>query len=439
MKRTAGLRCTICSHPARPQIDLAIATGLSQRAVAARFAVSRDAVWRHGKAHLTVEMRAALATKLLQREGDTRRILLEEGAGVSEALKAIRGPLFGLFLAAVDTGDHKAAASLAGRLHENLAIVAKLTGELAPQAGTNITNVLLSTDYQRLRAELVRVLACYPEAQAEVAAVFRQAGLRAAAEIRATAGKTIEALPIDLAHALDPVAFMQDRLNFQPDPWQAPLLGSCARWILLNCCRQSGKSTTTAAVALHTAIYDPGLILLVSPSLRQSKELFAKVTGFLKDLEPAEVLEEDNKSCCTLANGARLVSLPGDPDTLRGYSAPKLIIKDEAAFVSDAMQAALDPMLAVSKGRLIEMSSPNGKRGHFYENWQHGVGLERIKIIGRECPRIGAEFLEKMRQKLGPMLFAQEFEGEFIDAESSAFSSEMIELALVNDFERFIT
>ena len=81
----------------------------------------------------------------------------------------------------------------------------------------------------------------------------------------------------------------------EPDPWQARLLRSRAPWILLNCCRQSGKSTTTAAVALHTAIYDPGLILLVSPSLRQSKELFAKVIGFLKDLEPAEVLEEDNK------------------------------------------------------------------------------------------------------------------------------------------------
>jgi hypothetical protein len=211
-----------------------------------------------------------------------------------------------------------------------------------------------------------------------------------------------------------------------------------APWILLNCCRQSGKSTTTAAVALHTALYHPGLILLVSPSLRQSKELFAKATGFLKDLEPAEVLEEDNKSSCTLANGARIVSLPGDPDTLRGYSAPKLIIKDEAAYVSDAMQAALDPMLAVSKGRLIEMSSPNGKRGHFYENWKDGIGVERIKIIGRQCPRIGTEFLDKMRQKLGPLLFAQEFEGEFIDAESSAFSSEMIELALVEDFERFI-
>jgi hypothetical protein len=201
MRRTVGLRCTICNHPARPQIDLAIATGLSKRAVAQRFDVSRDAIWRHAQTHLTAEMRAALATKLLQREGDTRRILLEEGAGVTEALKAIRGPLFGLFLAAVDSGDHKAAAALAARLHENLALVAKLTGELMPHAGTSITNILLSPDFQRLRTELIRVLARYPEAQAEVAAVFRQAGLRDAKEMGASAGETIEALPAETENA----------------------------------------------------------------------------------------------------------------------------------------------------------------------------------------------------------------------------------------------
>jgi len=201
MKRTVGLRCTICNHPARPQIDLAIATGLSKRAVAARFVVSRDAVWRHAQAHLTSEMRAALATKLLQREGDTRRILLVEGAGVTEALKAIRGPLFCLYLAAVDTGDGKAAAALSGRLHENLALVAKLTGELVPHAGTTITNILLSPDFQRLRTELIRVLARYPEARAEVAAVFRQAGLQAATEMAASPQKIIEALPVETEHA----------------------------------------------------------------------------------------------------------------------------------------------------------------------------------------------------------------------------------------------
>lgn len=128
-------------------------------------------------------------------------------------------------------------------------------------------------------------------------------------------------LCLDFAHGADAVLFAQDRLGFQPDPWQAQLLRSAARWILLNCCRQSGKSTTTAILGLHQALYDPGLVLLVSPSLRQSKELFAKVASFLKKLEPAEVLEEDNKSSCALANGARIISLPGDPDTVRLFGA----------------------------------------------------------------------------------------------------------------------
>jgi hypothetical protein len=184
-KRAVGLRCTICHHSARPQIDLAIATGLSRRAIAQHFAVSPDALWRHNQAHLTAEMRCALATKLLQREGDVRRILLEEGAGVVETLKAIRGPLFGLFLVAIDTGDSKAAAALAGRLHESLALSARLSGELVPHAGVSITNVLLSPDFLRLRGELLQVLQRYPEARDEVAAAFRRAGLQAVDEMGA--------------------------------------------------------------------------------------------------------------------------------------------------------------------------------------------------------------------------------------------------------------
>ena len=240
-----------------------------------------------------------------------------------------------------------------------------------------------------------------------------------------------------LCWALDAVAFAEDRLHFVPDPWQQQFLTSRAQAVMLNCCRQSGKSTTTAIVALHTAIYDPGLVLCVSPSLRQSRELFAKIMFFLKSIEPVIPLEEDNKSSCELSNGSHIVSLPGDPDTVRGFSAPRLVITDEAAYVADAMQAAIAPMLAVSQGRQIDMSSPNGKRGYYYENWTNGEGIERIKIVGRECSRINAEFLEQQRKKLGPTLYAQEFEGEFTDADTSAFSSELIELALVDDFEPF--
>src|SRR5215472_543685 len=121
--------CTICRHPDRPQIDLAVAVGCPQTQVALRYEVSSDALWRHAKSHLSPEVKAALATKILAREGDMRRVLLEEGAGIVDALKAVRGPLFGLYLAAIDVGDSNSAAKLAGRLHESLSLSAKVTGE----------------------------------------------------------------------------------------------------------------------------------------------------------------------------------------------------------------------------------------------------------------------------------------------------------------------
>src|SRR5215469_11090624 len=123
-------------------------------------------------------------------------------------------------------------------------------------------------------------------------------------------------LGLDLAQGLDPVAFAEDRLDFRPDDWQRNLLRSDARQIILNITRQGGKSTATAISGLHCAVYDPGsLILLVSPSLRQSRELFAKTTDFLKGIEPAIELDEDNKLSATLRNGSRIVSLPGDSRT----------------------------------------------------------------------------------------------------------------------------
>ena len=95
----------------------------------------------------------------------------------------------------------------------------------------------------------------------------------------------------DLALALDPALIMA-RAGTPADPWQAELLRSEAKRTLLLCSRQSGKSTTTAALALWTAVYQPGaLILLLSPSLRQSQELYRKVASFytvLAGQAPAE-------------------------------------------------------------------------------------------------------------------------------------------------------
>jgi hypothetical protein len=233
--------------------------------------------------------------------------------------------------------------------------------------------------------------------------------------------------------------FAADRLNFRPDDWQRELLRSTERQVILNITRQGGKSTAAAILGLHCALYDPGsLTLLVSPSQRQSRELFSKTIDFLRSIEPTVALDEDNKLSATLCNKSRIVSLPGDSRTTRGYSAPALVVADEAAHTPDELFTAIRPMLAVSQGRLILMSTPAGRRGVFFETWEHGGDdWLRFRVPASQCPRISAEFLDQERAALGPMVFSQEYQCAFIDGDTSAFASEMIEAALVDDFEVF--
>ena len=71
-------------------------------------------------------------------------------------------------------------------------------------------------------------------------------------------------------------------------------------------------------------------------------------------------------------NGSRIVGLPGNEATVRGFSAVALMLVDEASRVSDDLYRAIRPMLAVSDGTLWLMSTPFGKRGFFYEAWANG-------------------------------------------------------------------
>jgi hypothetical protein len=118
----------------------------------------------------------------------------------------------------------------------------------------------------------------------------------------------------------------------------------------------------------------------------------------------------------TLANGSRIISLPGDEKTIRGYSGVKLLVIDEAARVPDELYYSVRPMLAVSGGRLAALSTPFGKQGWFYKEWHNGSGWQRVRITAEECPRIPREFLEQEKRSLGADWYAQEYGCVFIDA-----------------------
>jgi hypothetical protein len=224
---------------------------------------------------------------------------------------------------------------------------------------------------------------------------------------------------------LDPSLWAQEITGFSLDGWQKRALRSPAGRLLLNCCRQSGKSTVAALLALWTALYCRGsLSLLVSPSLRQSSELFKSVLGFYQgepDAESALRLE--------LENGSRILSLPGSERTVRGYSGVDLLVIDEAARVEDDLYRAVRPMLAVSGGRLLALSTPFGQRGWWFEAWQSGDQWERYQVTAEQCPRIAPEFLEEERRELGEQWYLQEYFCIFAERAGRVFSFDLLQAA----------
>lgn len=237
----------------------------------------------------------------------------------------------------------------------------------------------------------------------------------------------------DLAVALDPVLLME-AAGLKADPWQAGILRSDAKRALLLCSRQSGKSTVTAVMAIHESIYRaPSLVLLLSPSLRQSQELFRKVMEFYRQIEPPVPSEQESALRLELKNGSRIIALPGKEETIRGFSGVRLLIVDEASRVLDSLYYSVRPMLAVSGGRMVCLSTPFGKRGFFHEEWTHGHGWERVKITALDCPRISREFLEEEKRALGDWWYRQEYMCEFVETEDQCFSYDLVMQAVTSD------
>ena len=237
----------------------------------------------------------------------------------------------------------------------------------------------------------------------------------------------------DLRLALDRVTFAE-ALGLGADPWQADLLRSGASRLLLNCCRQSGKSTMAALIALHRALYHPAsLVLILAPAERQAKETLSKVADLYRKAGHSTPPDSSRKLGIRLASGSRIEALPGTEKTIRGFSGVDLLVLDEAARVDDGLYFAVRPMLAVSGGALIMLSTPAGRRGVFFEEWTDGAGWERYEVPAEECPRIPPGFLEEERRALPSWVYRQEYECSFEETEDQVFTHEMVERAVTSE------
>jgi hypothetical protein len=222
-----------------------------------------------------------------------------------------------------------------------------------------------------------------------------------------------------------------------PDEYQAELLRGDYDRVLLLAARQRGKSQVAAGLALKQAILQPdSLVLLLSPSLRQSGELFRdKVMRLYNALGRPLATTQESALTMTLANGSRLISLPGEEGTIRGYSGAKLLILDEAARIPDPLYQSVRPMLATSKGKLMALSTPWGQRGWFYEAWHNQEAWKRVRVTAEGCCRISPEFLAEEKRNLGEKFYVQEYMCSFEAVCGSLFSEDVIQAAISDEVQ----
>lgn len=283
----------------------------------------------------------------------------------------------------------------------------------------------------------------------------------------------------------DPVE-MWRAVGREPDPWQRDLI-TRRDWVqaLVLCGRQTGKSTTAASLALHTALTKPNsTTLIISRSLRQAAELKRKVDefhhGLLAESSPLKATRrgrpfrplpwrvnrlrheevDDDEAVrnsvlsLELFNGSRILAMPCSADTSVGFTID-LLIYDEAARIPDGVYFPMRPTVARARsrgegGRVVALTTPNGKVGWFWEAWNRcQAALARgdkpewevvqvpAGVLGPDgtirlggCPHLTVEFLRSEYEELGSRWWLQEYGIKFVDALDQVFAQADIDRAL---------
>jgi len=172
MDRSPGGQCTICNHPQRVEIDKALVAGVSYRAIASQYGVSREAVGRHKRNGHIAEQITKVARKKEIKQAEQIAAAVEEKerhevASVDKLLKIIEALLaecLGMIRGAA-AGDENTKLRAVREARETAKLLLEAQGELAANPVVNIT--LIETQLNEIRALVLGDLC--PVCQAAVA------------------------------------------------------------------------------------------------------------------------------------------------------------------------------------------------------------------------------------------------------------------------------
>ncbi len=232
-------------------------------------------------------------------------------------------------------------------------------------------------------------------------------------------------------------------------PYQRAFVDDAARFKLWLASRQVGKSMAMAAEAVGACAAHPGdLWVVLSAGERQALEFMEKARQWAAacELEEAEMLEDRAHRGALIKaaeirwqNGSRMIALPANASTARGYAAN--LILDEFAFHDDpdAIWRGIYPSIANPlKGefKLRIASTANGRSNRFHDLWAkpNGYAKHRTTIhdavaggLAAKAGKSGEEFIAELKAGLDdPEGWAQEFECEFIDTSNVLLPYELI-------------
>jgi len=225
-----------------------------------------------------------------------------------------------------------------------------------------------------------------------------------------------------------PSEWAKSALNFTPSLKQAEVLDSDARYLILCCNRQWGKTTTIALKALHRAITIPDqTIVIISRTKIQAGILIERAGLFAVRLGLNIRRVLGRQFSLKLANGSQIFAVAHTTDTSVGPTADVLIV-DEAALVKDQVYFSVSPFTARTYGAIWLMSTPRRPAGFFYNIWRGQEDSRWHKVFSTvvDCPDIDPEFLA-MQKKIDEIKYGQDFLCEFLQPADRLFTVEMID------------
>jgi len=221
-------------------------------------------------------------------------------------------------------------------------------------------------------------------------------------------------------------------------PYQIAWVQDNARFKIWLKSRQVGGSLAAAFEVVADAIETGGDWVILSAGERQALEFMDKVNRAASIFCDAmsyssgkEYRPEIQKSQLRFPNGARVLALPANPSTARGYSAN--LVLDEFAFHENPEEIwravypiISNPLRGALKLRIV--STPAGRNNKYYDLWENAPAFSRHKTTVYDAVAGGLALnIDELRANLSdPDGWAQEFECQFMEHASQLFPADLV-------------